>query len=195
MKIYLKITLLLLMSRCSDSKFYISSNKGGKMSNVIRPLTIFLSLTALLSLPSLSEAAVSATPLTYMGKYCWNLTITDTTVTGTVIPTVLFFESDIQSMGGTSYTLIGDVLATADNPFTLSGFGHIIGSTIYLDLSGSQSHVSGGWRDTSAVHMSIDATTLTGTFYDIGNDYNAITHATDSTRYTAGTVAPAPVCP
>lgn len=139
--------------------------------------------------------AADALAQSFMGRYCWNLTITDTTVSGMAIPTTLVLNSDIVNMGGGSYTLIGHVTVTGDNPFTLSGFGHTIGNMLYLDMSGSQSHATGGWRDSSAVHAAINMSTLTGTFYDVGNDFNAVTRQTDSTRYSAGTIALAAACP
>ena len=151
---------------------------------------LFMAL-AMLFLIRPDDAAAQA----FIGNYCWNFTITDTTVTGTVVPSTFVMRSDITAMGGNSYTLIGHVNVAGDNPFTLSGFGHVIGTTLYLDLSGSQSHATGGWRDTSAIHATIDVSTYTGTFYDIGNDYNAVTRVPDSTRYTAGTVALSSSCP
>jgi hypothetical protein len=152
--------------------------------------SLLLGLVVFIVLPTADAFGQS-----FIGTPCWNLTITDTTVTGMVIPTTLVLKSDISSMGGSSYTLIGHVTVSGDNPFTLSGFGHVIGGTLYLDMSGSQSHATGGWRDSSAVHAAINMSTLSGTFYDIGNDFNAVTRQTDSTRYSAGTIALAAACP
>lgn len=132
----------------------------------------------------------------FMGTYCWTLTLTDSTVTGQVLPTTFTMKTDITNMGSnTSFSLIGFVTDPGDNPMTFSGTGQMIGSTLYLDLSGSQSHASGGWRDTSAIHAALDSTAFSGTFYDIGNDFNAVTRQADGTRYSAGTIALAAACP
>ncbi len=132
----------------------------------------------------------------FMGNYCWSATITDSTVTGQVIPTTLVIKTDIINIGSNaSFTLIGYVTDLGDNPLTLSGSGQVIGSTLYLDLSGSQNHITGGWRDTSAIHAALDTSTYRGTFYDIGNDFNAITRVADGTRYSAGTIELLPACP
>lgn len=140
--------------------------------------------------------AADALAQSFVGTYCWNMTVTDTTVTGRVVPFSYVMKTGITNMGNnSSYTLIGYVNDPGDNPFTVSGSGQIIGSRLYLDLSGSQSHISGGWRDTSAVHASLDTATFSGTFYDIGNDFNAVSRQVDGTRYTAGTIALASACP
>lgn len=130
----------------------------------------------------------------FMGKYCWNLTITDTT-TDTPILSTFVLTTDIVKMGTASYSLIGYVTDPGDNPAIFSGVGQFIGSTLYLSLIGSQNHLIGGWRDSSVLHAEINTSTLSGTFYDVGNDFNATTRARDSSRYTAGTVEIATTCP
>lgn len=131
----------------------------------------------------------------FMGKYCWNATITDTTVSGMSIPTTFVLTTDIVKMGTASYSLIGYVTDPGDNPAIFSGVGQFIGSTLYLSLIGSQNHLTGGWRDSSVFHAEISTATLSGTFYEVGNDFNATTRATDSSRYTAGTLEIATTCP
>lgn len=131
----------------------------------------------------------------FMGKYCWNATITDTTVSDMPIPSTFVLTTDIVKMGTASYSLIGYMTDTGDNPAIFSGVGQFIGSTLYLSLIGSQNHLTGGWRDSSVFHAEINTATLSGTFYEVGNDFNATTRARDSTRYTAGTIEIAASCP
>ena len=130
----------------------------------------------------------------FMGKYCWDLTITDTT-TDTPILSTFILTTDIVKMGTASYSLIGYVTDPGDNPAIFSGVGQVIGSTLYLSMIGSQNHLIGGWRDSSVLHAEINTSTLGGTFYDVGNDFNATTRARDSSRYTAGTIQIATTCP
>ncbi|EKD96995.1 MAG: hypothetical protein ACD_23C01143G0001 [uncultured bacterium] len=129
----------------------------------------------------------------FIGNYCWTITITDSTVTGLVIPSTAVLKSDIVNMGGTSYALTGTITDPGDNPYMLGGVAQSIGSKIYMHLTGSQSHLSGGWRDSSVIYAELDASTLSGTMYDMGNDFNVVTR-TFNLRYTAGTIAPS-VCP
>jgi len=148
---------------------------------------------ALLVLTLLSPAGALAQ--SYMGTFCWNMTATVTTA-NTTVPYTYVMKTDVTNLGSnTSFTLVGYVAVPGDNPFTVSGSGQIIGDRLYLDLSGSQRHVTGGWRDTSAVHASLDTATYSGEFYDVGNDYNAETGQRDSARYTAGTMTIAAACP
>lgn len=151
-----------------------------------------LALLGLVLIPAPDASAQSAS---YMGRYCWNITVTDTTVTGMVIPTTFVFTSDIVNMGGVSFALTGYITNPGDNPAMYGGVGHIVGNTLYLNLTGSQNHLSGGWRDTSVFHAEIDPSSLSGTFYEVGNDFNATTRSRDSGRYTAGSIALAPACP
>lgn len=138
--------------------------------------------------------AADASAQSFVGHYCWNFTVTDTT-TNTPIPTTFSSQTDITSLGGTSYTVVGAATDPGDNPMTFSGFGYIRDGKLYMDMIGSQVHLSGGWRDTSSIHATIDTATFTGTFFDIGVDFNVITRARDSSRYSAGTIALAASCP
>src|SRR5450759_5131695 len=152
-----------------------------KNENAVAKPTGFL-FPALLLFMLFSSA--DALAQTFMGTFCWSTTITDSTVTGQVIPTTLIIKTDITNMGSnTSFTLIGNVAFPGDYPLTLTGFGQIIGSTLYMDLLGSQKHLNEAWRDTSSMHASLDTATFSGTFYDIGNDFNPMTRQADSTRY------------
>lgn len=141
-----------------------------------------------------SASSALAQDPSFMGKYCWNYTVTDTT-TDLVLPATFVMTTDIVKMGTASYSLIGYLSVPDDNPVIFSGVGQFIGSTLYLSLIGSQNHLTGGWRDSSVFHAEINTSTLSGTFYDVGNDFNATTRARDSSRYSAGTIELATTCP
>ncbi len=74
-----------------------------------------------------------------------------------------------------------------DGPFVLSGSGFMMGTTPVFTLSESREHTSSSWRDSGVVHISLDKTTLNGTIYDIGHDYDKNAKVFDE-RYTAGTL-------
>ncbi|HIJ90409.1 MAG: hypothetical protein OEV89_06545 [Desulfobulbaceae bacterium] len=137
--------------------------------------------------------ALAQTP-SYMGRSCWNVTITDTTVENMPVPTTLVMTTDIVNMSETTYSLTGYVTNSGDSPAMYGGVGQIIGNTIYLSLTGSQAHLTGGWRDSSVFHGELSLSNLSGTFYEVGNDFNATTRASDNGRYTAGTISVA-TCP
>ncbi len=123
----------------------------------------------------------------YLGKYCWTLTIT-TRETGSVTPETFAFQADVLYLGGESYSLNGKVVPSGDNPAVYSGTGIVIGGTLYASMAGSQSHASSGWQDSSVMHLELDVSTLNGTMYDVGNDFNPSTKEF-TRRYTAGSAA------
>jgi len=59
-----------------------------------------------------------------------------------------------------------------DGPFILAGGGVLIGETLYLNLSGTQKHTDQPNRDTGIMQVQLSKTTLNGTFYSIGRDFN-----------------------
>lgn len=129
--------------------------------------------------------AAEATP-NYLGDYCWTLTITDTTVSDLQVGATFILRFGVTYMGGSYYSLQGIATFANDGPYVVAGSGVLQGSTIHLAASGGQDHVPyTTWRDTSKLMMALDASTLNGTFYDIGSDFNTSSRAFD-TRYTAG---------
>jgi len=122
----------------------------------------------------------------YMGNFCWNVTVTEKE-TGPVTPMTFLARFDVMHMGGVSYALQGAVLLPDDNPFVLTGAGHIIGGDIYMNLMTTQTHASIPWRDTGVMQVKLALSGLNGTFYEVGNDFNPST-VTFGPHYSRGTV-------
>lgn len=130
---------------------------------------------------------------TYVGKFCFSSTITERE-SGPVSPpeTIPFVSQfDVTHLGGNAYALVGSI-AIPDQPFVTTGLATVIGGDIYANMTGTQSHPD-SWRDTGVNHTRINLATLSGSFYEVGHDYNTSTRTWDD-RYTAGTVKQA-ACP
>lgn len=137
--------------------------------------------------------AAGAMAQTYVGKFCFSSTVTERE-TGPVSPPETFAivsQYDVTHLGGNAYALVGS-LAIPDQPFVTTGLATVIGSDIYVNMTSTQSHPD-SWRDTAVSQTRINLATLSGTFYEVGRDYNASTRTWDN-RYTAGTVKQA-ACP
>lgn len=143
-------------------------------------------LIALLLLAG-SEARAGSS---YLGKFCFTSTITSRQ-TGPVSPQTMVSQYDVSSIGGNAYIIVGSVDIT-NEPFVTTGFGTVIGNIgnkLYLNMTTTQSHADSQWRDTGINQTQLDLSTLSGTFYEVGHDFDPATGSFDNSRYTAGTVA------
>ncbi|MEW6658594.1 MAG: hypothetical protein AB1424_08020 [Thermodesulfobacteriota bacterium] len=145
-----------------------------------------LALTALLIL-GLSIANALGASVNYLGKTTWTSTITATTVTGVNPGDTFTITGGISKVGDEFYLFQGYVTSDTDGPFVISGSGFMMGNTLVFTCSESQQH-SGSSHDSGVMHITINKTDLSGTFYDIGLDYDT-TGKTFDQRYTAGTLA------
>lgn len=127
----------------------------------------------------------------YLGQSTWTISIT-LRENGTVEPAEsASMTGAITRMGGTYYSFQGYVILPDDGPFILAGGGVLIGDIIYLNLTGTQKHTDNNWRDTEVLHAQLDKTTLNGTFYSLGHDFDESTAgiAKDfDSRFQAGTL-------
>jgi hypothetical protein len=125
----------------------------------------------------------------YLGESTWTSSVTYNkhgTASGSFSMT-----GAITRMGGTYYTMQGYTILPNDGPLILAGGGVLIGETLYLNLTVAQQHTDNSWRDTGVLHLQLNKTTLNGTFYDVGHDFD-----TDSigpspvfdSRFETGTV-------
>ncbi|MHB8069242.1 MAG: hypothetical protein ACYDIC_15230 [Desulfobaccales bacterium] len=155
-----------------------------------------LALVTLLTL-GLSIASALGASVNYLGKTTWTSTITETTVTGVTPGTTFTLTGGISKVGDEFYLFQGYVTSDTDGPYVMSGSGFMMGNTLIFTCSESQQH-TGANRDSGVMHISIDKTSLNGTFYDIGHDYDRV-QKTWNQRYTAGTLtlsgAPIPLRP
>jgi len=131
--------------------------------------------------------APDAMAQSYIGNFCWNITVIERE-TGPVSPETFLARFDVMHMGGVSYALQGAVLLPDDNPFVVTGAAHIIGSDIYMNLTGTQAHASEPWRDTGVMQVKLALSNLNGTFYEVSNDFNPSSPLDDPRGYAAGTV-------
>ncbi len=153
----------------------------------MRGTIALLSLTTLMIL-GLSVSNVQAVnSVNYLGKTTWTATITDDTK-AQKIGTSFTITGGISKVGDEFYLFQGYVTAGTDGPFVISGSGFMMGTTLVFTLSESQEHTSDTWRDGGVMHVSVDKSSLNGTFYDIGHDFDQGTRAWDQ-RFTAGDLA------
>jgi hypothetical protein len=146
-----------------------------------------LALTTLLIL-GLSLANALAGSVNYLGKTTWSVTITDDNKPEK-IGAIFTMTGGISKVGDEFYLFQGYVSQGTDGPFIMAGSGVMIGNTLFFTLSESQKHTSSTWRDSGVMHVTIDKTTLNGTFFDIGHDFNTDAGSrTFDQRYTAGTL-------
>lgn len=153
-----------------------------------------LALTALIILGLSASQALAVNNVTYLGKTTWTATITDDTDAtkkgGTFIVT-----GGISKVGDEFYLFQGYVISTPDGPFVMSGSGFLNGTTLEFTLAESQKHAD-TWRDSGVMHVSIDTSKWTGSFYDIGHDFDTGTLGSTNhfdQRYTAGTLVGSPI--
>jgi hypothetical protein len=130
-------------------------------------------------------APASGWSQTYVGKVCLLSTVTERQ-TGAVSEPQRAIELAATNLGGNTYALAG-ALSTPDQPFVVAGTGTIVGTELYLNMTTTQTH-SDGWMDTgiNQTRLSLGAT-ISGTFYEIGHDYNRPGRNFDNSRFTAGT--------
>ena len=130
--------------------------------------------------------ALAGSPVTYLGKTTWTGKITQSTDTSNVNATFTVVGG-ISKVGDEFYAFQGYVTLDNDGPFVMSGSGFLMGTTLVFTLSESQEHTDNSWRDSGVMHIKVDQSTLNGTFYDIGLDYNTSTKVFDQ-RFSAGTL-------
>jgi hypothetical protein len=145
-----------------------------------------LALTALITLGLMVSQTLAGSPVNYLGKTTWTGTITDATKTEDIGATFTV-TGGISKVGDEFYLFQGYVTLPDDGPFVMSGSGFMNGNTLKFTLSESQFHTSNSWRDSGVMHVSMDKTTLNGTLYDIGHDFNTSTRQF-APRYTAATL-------
>ncbi len=149
-------------------------------------LARFLCITAVL-LMSLSVVpnVMAGSPITYLGKTTWTVHVDQSTVPQAAGQSFTMTGA-VSKVGDEFYLFQGYVNDAVSGPYVVSGSGFLNGTTLVFTLSESQRH-SGASRDSGVLHVELDKTTLNGTMYDIGHDYDT-SQGTFADRYTTGTV-------
>lgn len=154
----------------------------------MRTKIIVLALSSLTILGLSISSAWAGRSVTYLGKTTWTFTITDSTKQSDIGMSATV-TGGISKVGDEFYLFQGYIILPDDGPVVMSGSGFLMGNTLEFTLCISQYHTSNTWRDTSTGHLSLDKTSLNGTFYDIGYDFK--TDPTDRKfdgRYSVGTL-------
>lgn len=155
-----------------------------------------LALTALIILGLSASQGLAVNAVTYLGKTTWTAKITDDTDPSKIGGTFTI-TGGISKVGDEFYLFQGYVVDN-DGPFVLSGAGFMNGNTLVFTLADSQNHTSKTHRDSGVMHVSIDKTTLNGTFYDISTIFEKDAR-TFGQHYTAGDLTlkgpPIPLAP
>jgi hypothetical protein len=128
----------------------------------------------------------------YMGNFCWSVTVTEYE-SGPITPVTFLSRFDVTHVGGASYALQGPAFPPEENPSILVGAAVVIGSDIYMTLTCTGTHPSKAWRNTGVLHGRINASSLNGTFYELYNSFNPSTRLF-TPGYSAGTLTFVP-CP
>lgn len=137
-------------------------------------------LGLLLALPAFGWAQ------SYMGKVC--LISTVTVRHEGPVPQYFAAEFDVTNLGGNTYSVAGSVpTAPGEEPMVATGLATVVAGYLHMNLATTQAHAD-GWMDTGINRTRLNLATMTGTFYEIGHDYNTVTRVFDQTRYSAGTV-------
>ena len=147
-----------------------------------------LALSSLIILISSTSKSLEGSPVNYLGKTTWTFAITDSTDPSDIGMSITC-TGGISKVGDEFYLFQGYLIVPDDCPFVMSGSGFMSGNTLTFSCRTSQCHTGSPWRDGGVMHISIDKTTLGGTFYSIGYDFK--TDPTDrifDDRYSAGTL-------
>ncbi len=146
-----------------------------------------LALTALLVLGLSIANAQAVNSVNYLGKSTWTVTITESTTVPSNVGATFTITGGVSKVGDEFYLFQGYVTAGTDGPFVLSGSGFLMGTTLKFTLSTSQEHTNSQWRDSGVMHVSMDKTTLNGTFYEVALHYDRGAKKFDQS-FTAGTL-------
>lgn len=129
--------------------------------------------------------APDAIAQSYMGNFCWNVTVTEEEP-GPVTPMTFLARFDVMHMGGVSYALQGAAFRPGENPLILAGAAVIIGSDLYMNLTLTTTK-AGAERDTGVMQVKLALSGLNGTFYLVANNFHPST-VTFGPNYNSGTL-------
>jgi hypothetical protein len=166
----------------------LKQNKNGelKMDSAYKRMNLVLFFIFCFSLfgSTNSRAAINTE-----GNYCWNIKITEDQ-SGIIPPEIYTMKLHIVPVGNKTTAIIrGSVIVTDDYSPVVTGIASISSSSINANLDISQRHKDNTWNDTSSLQIIINQSTLIGTFFQIGLDFDRTTKKFD-TRYSRGQLIP-----
>lgn len=152
-----------------------------------------LALTAVL-LMGLSTNALAVNSFNFLGESSWTVNQTESFPDPPQGILPIPMTGAISKLGPNYYLFQGCIQIPNDGPFLLAGSGNIIGSTLYLTLSTSQKHTDNpqqsSFRDSSVIHCELNVSDLSGTFYEVGHDFDRVSNHF-SERFAAGNLSAA----
>lgn len=146
------------------------------------------SLTLLLVLGLCIGDALAVSSVNYLGKTTWTVIITDDTDDAGNIGDTFTLTGGISRVGDEFYMFQGYVSLADDEPCIMTGSGVVVGNSLLLTLSESQTHNDSAWHNSGVMHVALDRSSLNGTFYDISNAFNTTTRHFHET-FTSGTLS------
>lgn len=131
----------------------------------------------------------SFSAITAEGNYCWNIKITEDK-NGAITPETYVMKTHIVPLGNKTTAIIrGSVVVNDDYSPIITGVASISSTSINATLNATQRHKNNNWNDTSSLQMVINQSTLKGTFFEIGHDFDRSSHTFDD-RYSRGQLIP-----
>lgn len=126
---------------------------------------------------------------TFLGEFCWNITTTEKKA-GPISSETLPVRMGVTYMGGVYYTLQGISSGPeGQGPVVLGGTGIVQGTQVLLTLDSAYDEsrsVTNPKRKISTFQMVLSASDLSGTYWDVGTNFNTSTRTFDN-HYSAGT--------
>ena len=116
------------------------------------------------------SAGTASAQLLPQGNVCWTVQKTQDENGGTS-KTFQMKLHLVRSADGKQITATGAVNVPNDNALFLTGTGSMVGTKIYMNLTETHFHKD-TWRDTGILQAQMNATTLNGTFFEVGHDFN-----------------------
>ena len=142
--------------------------------------TIILALILLIGFWNTCFAAITAE-----GNYCWNIKILEDE-SGSVTPETYMMKLHIVPIGNKSTAIIrGSVIVPDDYSPIITGVASITSTTISANINATQRHKNNSWNDTSTAQITINQSTLNGTIFEVGYDFDRSSHKFDD-RYMKG---------
>jgi hypothetical protein len=184
------LSILVPRSMCEAvnlARLFMTTKESGMRK---RFLPVGLMVLGVFLISGVLHSAHAALPA---GDMCWKVTKTQSEK-GLVNPAQTFtVRMHLKALDASMGAAYGYVTVPGDNPFILSGNYFKIGANIYLNMVISQKHTN-TWRDSGTMQITLNASTLSGTFYEIRSDFDTKAKVFDS-GYSSGNITKLAVCP
>ena len=141
----------------------------------------------LLTLVAVLFLSVESVPAQiFKGNMCFDVRITEDE--GGQVNKAITAKMHAVALDQIQSTVSGVVQSPDDGPFVMTGMAVVQGKSIFINLTVTQAHPSEPWRDTGIMQIRLNSTTMKGSMWTIGHDFNTQNPIFDST-YASGTIA------